>query len=107
MTEFSTLWMDLREELLSPEGGTAAADRRRWLRACRDDPSCRVRDAADYVSRHPRPTPPTPTAEWLAMREDLLPAEGAPGPDHPGWGVVDRLASGLSPAARDLLERMS
>jgi hypothetical protein len=115
---FSNDWMELRGRLLPPKRGRSATDLRaaalrRWLRSCAADPSCTVTEAARRLSAAAEERPAEPSPEWLELREDLLPAEGVPGPDHPGWEVADRLAAipescgGLSLAAEDLLARLS
>jgi hypothetical protein len=83
---FSNGWMELRGRLLPPKRGRSATDLRAaalrsWLRSCRDDPSCSVAEAVDHVRRRSVPPPPTqPSPEWLALRENLLGGEEAPGP---------------------------
>jgi hypothetical protein len=81
---FSNDWMELRERLLPPKRGRSATDLRaaalrRWLRSCAADPSCTVAEAAARHVAAPRARPAEPSPEWLRLREDLLPAEGAPG----------------------------
>lgn len=73
---FSNEWMSLREELLPerPSGDSVVARRsagiRRWLRECRDDPSCSVAEAVEHVRRsHAEPERPRRSAG--AWREFL------------------------------------